>query len=302
MAPAVGSSGDLIADRRYGWAVGLLEDGDAAAAADLFAQVLAIVPDWLPALSGLADAAAAAGDTDAAGAALSRLLALDPQDLLGAGLRLARIGLAPPPPAPPAAFVRGLFDDYADRFDRALTVDLDYRTPQALADLLADTAPGRHFSRVLDLGCGTGLMAPHLRPIAGHLAGVDLSPRMLARAAGRGLYDSLAEADVVAALAASGPLDLAVAADVLVYVGALGPFLAAAAAALEPGGLLALSLEASGGPALVLRDSLRYAHDADAVAAEAAGLGLSLLARADGTLRLDRGLPVEGHLLILARA
>ena len=37
---------------------------------------------------------------------------------------------------------------------------------------------------VLDLGCGTGLCGPLLRPYARALAGVDLSPQMLERMRG----------------------------------------------------------------------------------------------------------------------
>ena len=40
---------------------------------------------------------------------------------------------------------------------------------------------------VLDAGCGTGLCGPGLRGRAGRLVGVDLSPEMLKRAAGRGV-------------------------------------------------------------------------------------------------------------------
>ena len=49
-----GSSGDLLADRRYAYAEGLMADGDAAAAADLLRQALELVPDWVPALMALA--------------------------------------------------------------------------------------------------------------------------------------------------------------------------------------------------------------------------------------------------------
>ena len=35
---------------------------------------------------------------------------------------------------------------------------------------------------IVDAGCGTGLLAPHLRPYARRLVGVDLSPKMLEKA------------------------------------------------------------------------------------------------------------------------
>ena len=42
--PLFVSSGDLIADRRYQWALDYLQRGDAAAAADILAQVVATAP------------------------------------------------------------------------------------------------------------------------------------------------------------------------------------------------------------------------------------------------------------------
>lgn len=48
------------------------------------------------------------------------------------------------------------------------------------------------WQRCIDLGCGTGLMGPLLRPHVGHLAGVDLSAGMVDKARQRGCYDELA--------------------------------------------------------------------------------------------------------------
>ena len=43
---------------------------------------------------------------------------------------------------------------------------------------------GLLYASALDAGCGTGLAGPYLRPlVSGPLIGVDLSPKMLERAA-----------------------------------------------------------------------------------------------------------------------
>ncbi|BBE72702.1 class I SAM-dependent DNA methyltransferase [Oharaeibacter diazotrophicus] len=298
------SSGDLVADRRYEWARGYAAAGDHAAAADLYAQALEAAPDWLPALVGLGEARAAAGEADAAAAAFRRALALDPADVHGAGLKLAALGAAAAPAAPPAAYVRGLFDGYADRFDRALVEDLGYRTPWRLGALLAAVRPDARFARVLDLGCGTGLTGAVLRPAADRLEGVDLSPAMVAKARDKGDYDALAVGDVVDHLAAAErSFDLVVAADVFVYLGALDPVFAAVAARTLPGALFAFSVEAAEDPdtAFLLRDSLRYAHGGRAVAAGLAAAGFRVAAAEDGPLRLDRGVPVEGRIVVAER-
>ena len=142
--------------------------------------------------------------------------------------------------AAPRHYVEQLFDSYAVGFDEHLVGTLQYRGPQVLADGL-----GRErYASALDLGCGTGLAAPSLRPRCTRLEGVDLSAVMVERARARQLYDELRQADVVEALtAAPGAHDLLFAADVFIYVGALDAVFAAAARALRPGGELCFSVE-----------------------------------------------------------
>ena len=142
----VSSSGDLLADRRYEYARAYLEAEDAAAAVDLFLQTLERAPGWLPALVGAADALAAGGRPGEAEPLLREAAKRDHDGLFGASLRLAALGFAKVPDAPPAAYVRGLFDDYADRFETALVEDLGYRAPWLIADLIEKNRPGAHGS------------------------------------------------------------------------------------------------------------------------------------------------------------
>jgi predicted TPR repeat methyltransferase len=294
------SSGNLLADRRFEYARGYAAECDHGAAVDLFNQTLELVPDWLAALSGLADARAALGEIEAASAILTRIAGLDPAGVFGAPLRLAALGLAPMPSSPPEAYVRDLFDDYADRFESALVDTLDYQTPWQLADAVFALRPGG-FPRALDLGCGTGLMGQVIRDRTGYLEGVDLSPGMLEQARVKGLYDHLAIGDVLAHLhAAKGRFDLIVAADVFVYVGDLADVFQAVARRLNPGGIFAFSVEAGEGDALILRDSLRYAHGPGYIDRLAADAHLRTLRRDSAALRLDRGRPVDGFLIVMS--
>ena len=89
-----------------------------------------------------------------------------------------------------------LFDDYADRFDKALVEKLDYSVPEKLAALIAAHAGNDRFAHVIDLGCGTGLFGERIRDKADHLEGFDLSANMLAKAEDKGIYDRLAQADL----------------------------------------------------------------------------------------------------------
>lgn len=215
---------------------------------------------------------------------------------------LASVSNGTLPRAAPRAYVEQLFDSYAAEFDGHLVAQLGYRTPQLLAALLP---PGQRFAAALDLGCGTGLMAPLLKPVLvpvqGAIDGIDLSRRMLDKAGALGLYRHLWHGDVVAQLqTTSQRYDLVVAADVFVYVGALDEVLAGVARVLQPGGMFLFSVEeADAGQALQLRPSARYAHSHAYVAELAALHGLTVQHVERQTLRQDQGQAITGLLMRL---
>jgi predicted TPR repeat methyltransferase len=308
MAVPLRSSGDLLADRRYVWAEAALAEGDAVAAADLAEQVLERVPDYGPAwlLLGRAREALAGDDPAArewARRAFATALDLDPDDALGARLRLAELGDEAGAAALSPAYVRALFDGYAGRFDRHLVEGLRYRGPELIRAALAKAGHPLPFRRALDLGCGTGLMARALDGLADVIEGVDLSPGMLAEARRLNRYAALHEGDLTGFLAAqpAGGADLVVAADVFVYVRDLGPAFAGAARALGPGGLFAFTLQAHPGEGAVLGTDGRYAHGAALVRDEAAAVGFSVARFEAASTRRERGEDVAGWLVVLGR-
>ena len=74
---------------------------------------------------------------------------------------------------------------------------LSYRAPELVAAALADAglaADGRF--EILDIGCGTGLCGPLLRPYASRLVGVDLSAGMLAHARQKEVYTELVQCEL----------------------------------------------------------------------------------------------------------
>jgi predicted TPR repeat methyltransferase len=137
--------------------------------------------------------------------------------------------------------------------------------------------------------------------LASRLEGIDLSPRMMEKAADRGIYDALLVGDLVEALCRRpGCYDLIVAGDVFVYLGDLTAAFQAAAGALKPGGALAFSVERSDG-GIVLGPGLRYAHGRDSLDAAAAAAGLrTILLRPEST-RTEAGQPVPGWVGVMRR-
>jgi predicted TPR repeat methyltransferase len=204
------------------------------------------------------------------------------------------------PPAAPREFVQTLFDDYADEFETHLVSALRYRGHVQLVEGLAALGRGR-YRNGLDLGCGTGLCGPLLRPMVERLTGIDLAPRMAAKAAIRGVYDAVAVADAVDHLRQSGERhDLVVASDVLIYIGDLAPLFAAVRAAMDRG-VFCFSVEALADDAsdFQLLPSLRYAHSEAYLERLAAAHGFALLGAHHGAVREDQRRPIAGLFVYL---
>ena len=299
------SSGDAIADRRAGYARLLAEGGDFVAAADLISQALDLTPEWVAGWDLLGGYHDKAGNLSGAISAWRHLEALDDDGTFGAKLKLAVHGAGAADAGTAISYVEALFDQYAPKFESALVDKLGYRVPALLNDLLVQVMAETcvlHFTRALDLGCGTGLMGERLRNKVTVLEGIDLSAAMIAETGRKGLYDRLEKAELVQFLQRQpGEVDLVTAADVFIYCGALPPVLAAVVPVIRPGGFLTFSLEAHDGEeAVFLRPSLRYAHGMEAARQAVAKAGLEILRFETAVLRQDRGAPIEG-LLIVAR-
>src|SRR5580658_8978613 len=305
--PLFVSSGDLIADRRYKWALDHAAQGDLSGAADILAQTVELVPRFATAWFALGAIRDQLGDRDGAVAAFGHARDSDPDDYHGARLQLARLGSGEAAPAMTETYIRRLFDQYAGRYDTALTEHLQYRGPALLREAIeavqrAASGP-MHFAAMLDLGCGTGLAGAAFRPFVDRLTGVDLSPAMIAQATAKGLYDRLDCAALADFLAAAGAAQyqLVIAADVFVYVNDLAPILAGVARRLAPDGLLAFTVETHSDDGVKLLPTLRFAYSERYLRSVVAEAGLTLVALSEAAIRTEKGVPVDG-LVVVARA
>lgn len=264
-----------------------------------FQDALAVRPRYARAQLGLANTLRAMGRREQAVQAYQSALAFG-ADADTVGYMLAIMGAEQAPGASPAAYVKALFDQYAGNFDHHLVDVLRYRTPTLLVEALRRHLPPGELD-VLDIGCGTGLCGPLLRPLACLLEGVDLSPHMLERARDTGLYDGLYCGDMVGYLRVRpSSADLIVAADVFVYVGDLKPVFSVARLALRGGGRFAFSVEEHGGTeTFMLRPSGRYAHARAGIEALARSHGFTILETTPSTLRQESGEDMRGLLVVL---
>ncbi|MGE4341033.1 MAG: tetratricopeptide repeat protein, partial [Pigmentiphaga sp.] len=220
------------------------------------------------------------------------------------GFLLASVSKKPAPPHPPSGYVQSLFDGYAADFERHLVEVLRYQGHTRLLQSLPGD-PARRYVSALDLGCGTGLCAPLLRPRVERLTGVDLAPSMVEKSRAGGHYDDVLLADLIEHLATTPQRhDLLVAADVMNYVGDLEPVFRGANRVLEADGLFCFTIERAerddGG--FGLRPSLTYAHTESYLRGLARDHGFEVLEIAEHPVREDRREPVEGLYVYMKRA
>jgi predicted TPR repeat methyltransferase len=219
--------------------------------------------------------------------------------------------LATGAPSASRDFVRTLFDGEADRFESHI-IELGYRIPGLIRRHVIEFAAVANIGPVLDLGCGTGLIALALSDLAvGPFTGIDLSPRMLDRAREKALYATLREARLPDALRDDTAMwRLILAADLLCYFGPLDEMLSTVRGRLRPGGRFIFSVEelvpdhdgiVPGNGDWALGRQGRYAHAARYVASTVDALGFRCLSLERETLRYEAGGAVVGLLVVLER-
>jgi predicted TPR repeat methyltransferase len=281
-------------------ALTLLQAGRPGESARLLESLLRVGGDDAQVWLMLARARVKLDDIAGARVALERATALAPDDPQIAHYHAAVSGILPT--AVESEYVRRLFDDFADRFERTLIDELRYDTPAQLAQLLqrlgADSA-----ASVLDLGCGTGLMAQQLSRPGRVIDGVDLSPRMLERARAKGLYRDLHARELIEFLTqAVTRWDLVVAADVYIYVPDPGTSFAPTLARLNPGGRFAFSIERSANDdSELMLQTGRYRQSPERMVRELAAAGFVDVVQEPVVLRQESGQPVAGVLIVARR-
>lgn len=267
-------------------------------AQEFFTGAVADNADDAHAHYGLAMVAHERGDRALALQHITDALRLHPDD--GEFNYLRAVFAGETPERQPEAMTRGVFDQYAPRFDSHLVGALKYRVPQRIAALISEKFPARKLN-ILDLGCGTGLLGASLGTIDGHFVGVDLSMPMIDEAKKHKAYTRFHHVNLLDALDATdaNEFEVIVAADVMIYVGALETPLRDAFKVLKPGGWLFFSCERAPetGPDLVVEKSLRYSHKESHVRRLLADDGFVDVSLEDVELRTEAGVAIPGYIV-----
>ncbi|MFW2367647.1 MAG: tetratricopeptide repeat protein [Desulforhopalus sp.] len=202
------------------------------------------------------------------------------------------------PEAAPVEHVRRIFDQCAGTFEKILINTLEYKTPELLFNLVRP-----HLTEeinVLDLGCGTGLGAQLYRPFAKRLTGVDVSRKMLEKAAEKEIYDELEVFDILQDWTFPRKFNLIYSSDVFVYFGNLAGIIGSISSHLVCGGIVAFSVERLEENNLPYRlyPSGRYAHSHKYIKNCLSQHGLQLIEGAKADIRKQSGSKVEGLLIV----
>lgn len=194
-------------------------------------------------------------------------------------------------------YVERHFDEFAPSFDEVLK-SLDYRGPALVREALEASAPEPQGAfNAVDLGCGTGLVGPLVKPWVRSLVGVDLSQGMLDQAKTRGVYDELRHEEITSFVNRHvGAFDLALCTETLLYFGQLTDLVAGVARALRPGGRFIATIELLDGDAsdFVLHTAGRYAHSAKYMTESLVKAGFTVERSAVACVREQYGQVVTG--------
>ena len=111
------------------------------------------------------------------------------------------------------AYTEALFDAFAENYEQTMQ-NINYSAIAKLKEL--NFAP---IGKVLDLGCGTGLVGQAFKSAANSFIGVDISQKMLNLAASKGVYADLIKDDIINFVSANKlKFDFIIALDVVEYI------------------------------------------------------------------------------------
>jgi predicted TPR repeat methyltransferase len=292
LEPRYGDAWFNLGDAYY--CSGLLQEAAAA-----FRSCIRLVPQHAEAQFNLSIALHDMKQMDDAVESLQRTIELAPANEAARHMLAALTGKTPD--SAPSQFVTNLFDQYSGHFEQDLINRLEYRIPSLLRQLLGQCLPKDHrFSRVVDLGCGTGLSGQAFHDMAHHLIGIDISAKMLQMARDKDIYHDLIHGDVCEELQLlPGLYDLFIATDVMVYIGNLAPLFKAVALKAGPEAFFVFSVESVAGRDFILQPTGRYGHASPYIARLAASCGFQVLTREEAPIRKEGDAWIPGEIFIL---
>jgi predicted TPR repeat methyltransferase len=206
-------------------------------------------------------------------------------------------GIATPPARYHPLLVGKLFDRLSAEYEERVMGE-GYAEHTRVAEALSGLPRAGRPLRILDLGCGTGMLgeALHAAGVDATLVGVDMSEAMLAQARSRAMYESLHRDDIERFLREGprdGAFDAAALASVIPFFGDLGSILRAIAD---------YSYDVTDAEGVQFNEHGRFRHAPSHVAEGLERSGLSIESREPFVARKERGEPVRAELVVAQKA
>jgi predicted TPR repeat methyltransferase len=266
-----------------------------------FQQAVTLFPEYADAYHNIGSILIEMGRTDQALLALQKAAQIDPGNLSAKYMTAALSGENPK--SVPPEYVKELFNQYSNRFDKHLTGQLSYQTPQHLRKALDDTIRmHKKFDKVLDIGCGTGLAGGIFRDLAGHMVGVDISREMICAAEKKSIYNQLHVSEINDFLFnCRENFDLVVAADVFVYFGDLEPLFSCLEKRFNQEAYFLFSIESCPDEDYILHSTGRFAHGTNYIKSLAEKHHFKVVAVNPVVLRKENEQSVKGEIFILLK-
>ena len=164
---------------------------------------------------------------------------------------------------PPRQYIQDLFDHYAYHYDNHLLEVLTYQVPDIIhKQVLQHINPKPKQLSLLDLGCGTGLIAAKLQQETHTRVGIDASQNMIELARSKNIYTALHQGMIPDCLEPlNQKFDCITAGDLCPYFGCLSELIACIASCLNPGGFCLLTCENHYDTDYCLTTHARYSHN-----------------------------------------
>ena len=276
----------------------LKDQGKLEEAIEAYNKALAIKPDYASAIHQLGKLYKQLGQANESKKYFEKALSLGPEDTLGVNLELALLGQKEIPSKTPQAYMKEYYKEKANHWGEGST----YNGHVLIEDAFNSLRMEQNFANILDLGCGTGSLAPHLRPYSKNLDGVDLSPDMIKHAKETELYDAVYQQEIETYLGEiPNQYDVVVAAAVLIHFFDLHSILSLIRNSLTENGKLIFSVFEGVSSDKELNEFLMYSHSAKYINDLANLLGFQIQYKKTAIHEYHKGNPISALVYILQK-
>ena len=183
------------------------------------------------------------------------------------------------------AYNRLLFNNFAESYEKNLQ-NINYAVVDKIVEFYAPFK-----GKILDLGCGTGLLGAKIKTAENEIIGIDISENMLKFATAKNVYQQLINQDIAEYLQNKQPdFDCVTAADVFCYFGDLEAIIKS----VYPTRLIFSIENDETTDKFILQANGRYKHNPEYVKQTLQNVGYTYINASDVILRQENGKDVNG--------